>query len=87
VNVDAEKRQLLGWLTPARAPSGALRRAGTVRKFTLPAGPVRAGWKEGAYSWWVAGNTVYRVDAAFAILAIGTLGTTTGGRHVSSEHC
>jgi len=61
-----------------RAPVALYGTPGTVRKFTLPTGPVRAGWKEGAFSWWVAGNAVYRVDAGFAIVALGTIGTSTG---------
>ena len=61
-----------------RAPVALYGTPGTVRKFTLPTGPVRAGWKEGAFSWWVAGNTVYRVDAGYATLAIGTIGTSSG---------
>jgi hypothetical protein len=61
-----------------RAPVALYGTPGTVRQFTLPTGPVRAGWKEGAFSWWVAGGTVYRVDAAYAVLALGTIGTGTG---------
>lgn len=61
-----------------RAPVALYGTPGTVRKFTLPTGPVRAGWKEGAFSWWVAGNTVYRVDAGYAVLAIGTIDTSSG---------
>lgn len=61
-----------------RAPVALYGTPGTVRKFTLPKGPVRAAWKDGAHSWWVAGDTVYRVDANYAIVALGTIGTSTG---------
>lgn len=61
-----------------RAPVALYGTPGTVRKFTLPTGPVRAGWKEGAFTWWVAGNTVYRVDAAYAVVTLGALNTGSG---------
>jgi len=61
-----------------RAPVALYSTPGTVTKFTLPTTPVRGGIKEGNYSWWVGGNTVYRVDAAFNVTAIGTISTTTG---------
>lgn len=61
-----------------RAPVALYGTPGTARKFTLPTFPVRAGWKEGAFSWWVAGGTVYRVDATYTVLALGNIGTSTG---------
>lgn len=61
-----------------RAPLAMYGTPGTVRKFTFPAGPVRAGWKEGAFSWWLAGNTVYRVDGNFAVVVVGEIGTASG---------
>ena len=61
-----------------RAPVALYGTPVTVRKFTLPTGPVRAGWKEGGFSWWVAGNTVYRVDAGFAIVTVGTIDSSAG---------
>ena len=61
-----------------RAPMALYGTPGLVRKFTLPTGPVQAGWKEGSYSWWVAGGTVYRVDSSFAIVVVGTITSSTG---------
>lgn len=61
-----------------RAPVALYGTPGTVLKVTLPKSPVRAGIKEGAFSWWVAGNTVYRVDAAYAVTVVGAIGTSSG---------
>lgn len=61
-----------------RAPVALYGTPGMVKKFTLPTGPVRAGWKEGGFSWWVAGNTVYRVDNGFAIVVVGTIDSASG---------
>jgi len=61
-----------------RAPVALYGTPGTIRKFTLPSGPVRAAWKEGAFSWWVAGRSVYRVDADYFIVAVGFIGTSSG---------
>jgi hypothetical protein len=61
-----------------RAPTALYGTPGTVLKFTLPNAPVRGGIKEGNYSWWVGGNTVYRVDADFNVTSIGTIATWTG---------
>lgn len=61
-----------------RAPIALYGTPGLVRRLTLPTAPVRFGIKEGAFSWWVAGNTVYRVDGAYNQVAIGTISTYTG---------
>ena len=61
-----------------RAPIALYGTPGTVLKATLPQGPVRAAWKDGGFSWWVAGNGVYRVDSAFVVTSIGTIGTSSG---------
>lgn len=68
-----------------RAPAALYGTPGTVRKLTFPTAPVRAGFKEGAYSWWVAGNTVYRVDAAYTATAVGTIGTSAGEIGIASN--
>ena len=68
-----------------RAPIALYGTPGTVLKFTFPTSPVRAGWKEGAYSWWVAGNTVYRVDSNYAIVTVGTISTSTGEIGITSN--
>lgn len=68
-----------------RAPVALYGTPGTVRKLTLPTGPVRAAWKEGGFSWWVAGSTVYRVDNGFAYVAIGTIATIDGEIGIASN--
>ena len=61
-----------------RAPLALYGTPGTVLKFTLPNFPVRAAISEGGYSWWVAGNTVYKVDSSYTITSVGTISTSTG---------
>lgn len=61
-----------------RAPIALYGTPGTVRRLTFPTAPVRFGLREGAYTWWVAGNTVYRVDSAYQHLALGTITTYSG---------
>lgn len=68
-----------------RAPATLYGTPGTVRKLAFPTAPVRACFKEGAYSWWVAGNTVYRVDAAYTATAVGTIGTSVGEIGIASN--
>lgn len=68
-----------------RAPVALYGTPGTVLRFTLPTVPVRACIYEGGYSWWVAGNTVYRVDASFNILTLGTINTATGQIGIASN--
>lgn len=45
---------------------------------TLDDSPIRAGIVMGAQSYVVAGSTVYRINAAFAAVSLGNIGTTTG---------
>lgn len=61
-----------------RAPLALYGTPGTVRRLTFPASPVRGGIKEGGYTWWVAGNVVYRVDAEYQLQLLGTISTYTG---------
>jgi hypothetical protein len=61
-----------------RAPVALYGTPGTVLKFTLSTSPVRGGIKQGAYSYWVSGSSVYRVDAAYTATLLGTIGTSTG---------
>jgi hypothetical protein len=68
-----------------RAPAALYGTPGTVRQLTFPTSPVRAAIKEGAYSWWVAGNTVYRVDGAYTVTALGTIATETGEIGIASN--
>jgi len=68
-----------------RAPVALYGTPGTVRKLTFPTAPVRACFKEGAYTWWVAGNVVYRVDRDYQQLALGEIGTYTGEIGIASN--
>ncbi len=68
-----------------RAPAALYGTPGLVRKLTFPTAPVRACFKEGTYSWWVAGDTVYRVDADYQQLAIGKIATETGEIGIASN--
>jgi len=68
-----------------RAPAALYGTPGLLRKLTFPTAPVRACFKEGSYSWWVAGDTVYRVDADYQQLAIGTIATETGEIGIASN--
>jgi len=61
-----------------RAPVALYGTPGTVLRFTLATGPVRGGIKQGSYSYWVGGNTVYRVSAAYVIETLGTISTLSG---------
>lgn len=68
-----------------RAPVALYGTPGTVRQLTLPAGPVRAGIVAGGHAWWLAGNTVYRVDASNVVTAVGSIGTASGEVGISSN--
>lgn len=68
-----------------RAPAALYGTPGTVRKLTFPTAPVRGAIKEGGRSWWVAGNTVYRVDADYTVTALGTLSTYDGEVGIASN--
>lgn len=61
-----------------RVPLALYGTPGTVLRFTLGASPVRGCIKQGAYSYWVAGSKVCRVDSAYAAIELGTIGTATG---------
>ena len=51
---------------------------GLTLRATLGTSPVRGACKMGALTFWVAGNTVYKMDAAYVVTALGTIGTSTG---------
>lgn len=62
----------------SRAPVALYGTPGTVLRLTFPTSPVRGAITSGTYSYWVAGNTVYKVDSAYAYTALGTIGTSAG---------
>lgn len=68
-----------------RAPVALYGTPGTVRKFTLPTFPVRECIQEDQYSYWVAGNTVYRVKADYSFTALGTIATGSGPVSMASN--
>lgn len=62
-----------------RAPIALYGTPGLTLRVTLPTAPVRWGIKfNDTYSYWVAGNTVYRVDGSYVVTTLGTIGTSTG---------
>lgn len=61
-----------------RAPIALYGTPGTVLQFTLPTSPVRGCSTDSAYSYWVAGNTVYKVDTSNTVTSLGTIGSYTG---------
>jgi hypothetical protein len=61
-----------------RAPIAVYGTPGTVLQFTLPTSPVRGCIADTTYSYWVAGNTVYRVSTSNAVTSLGTIGSSTG---------
>lgn len=61
-----------------RAPVALYGTPGSVLMLTLPTYPVRGCLQMGAYSYWVAGNTVYRVDNGFSYTTLGTISTSAG---------
>lgn len=61
-----------------RAPVALYGTPGTVLRFTLGAAPVRACIRQGNYSLWVAGTSVYRVGANLAPTKLGEIGASTG---------
>jgi hypothetical protein len=61
-----------------RAPVALYGTPGLLLKFTLGDAPVRGAIKQGAYSYWVAGDSVYRVDTSYNATLLGTIGTGAG---------
>jgi hypothetical protein len=61
-----------------RTPIALYGTPGMVLRATLGTAPVRGAIVCGSYSYWVSGNTVYRMDTAYAVTTLGTIGTATG---------
>lgn len=61
-----------------RAPVALHGTPGLLLKFTLGDAPVREAIVMGVYSYWVAGDSVYRVDTAYSATLLGTIRTTSG---------
>lgn len=68
-----------------RAPLALYGTPGTVLRFTLPTYPVRAAIRVGFYSYWLAGNTVYRVDPTFSYQSLGTIDTSSGSVGIATN--
>jgi hypothetical protein len=51
---------------------------GLLLRLTLGASPVRQAIRAGSFVYWVAGNTVYRMDSSYAATSCGTIGTSSG---------
>jgi len=67
-----------------RAPVALYGTPGLVLRATL-GGAVRGCIAEGGYTWWVGGNTVYRMSSAYAVTTVGTIGTSTGEVGIASN--
>jgi len=68
-----------------RAPVALHGTPGMVLIETLPTAPVRGCIQSGIFTWWVSGNTVYRVFAGVSLVTIGTIGTSTGQVSMASN--
>jgi len=68
-----------------RAPMALYGTPGTILRFTLPTYPVRSCITQDTYSYWIAGNTVYRVNSSYAYTALGTIGTSSGELGIASN--
>lgn len=61
-----------------RAPVALYGTPGLTLRVTLGTSPVRGGIKMGTLSYWVAGNTVYKMTTGYVATSLGTIGTSTG---------
>lgn len=68
-----------------RAPLALYGTPGLVLRLTLGTSPVRGAIRQGVYSYWVAGNTVYRVDSAYNATSCGTISTASGEVGITSN--
>jgi len=68
-----------------RAPLALYGTPGTVRKLTLPTGPVRGAVAEKGWCWIVAGSGVYRVAPDWTFSLCGNIGTSTGEVGIASN--
>jgi hypothetical protein len=67
------------------APVALLGTPGTALKATLGSGPIRGGIFAGGYSWFVSGNTVYRLSSEYASTNCGTIATSSGNVSLSAN--
>ena len=67
------------------APIALYGTPGTVLKATIGTGPIRGGIAAGGYSWFVSGNTVYRVSSSYTATNCGTLSTSAGNISMSAN--
>jgi hypothetical protein len=51
---------------------------GKVLRQTLATSPIRGCIEMGGLTYWVAGNTVYKMTAAYVVTSLGTIGTSSG---------
>jgi hypothetical protein len=72
-----------------RAPVALYGTPGTVLRFTLGDSPVRGSIRQGDYSYWVAGDSVYRVEAVtsttYTATLLGAITTSTGQVSMASN--
>lgn len=51
---------------------------GLTLRVTLGTSPVRGAIRMGSLTYWVAGNTVYKLDTSYTATSLGTIGTSSG---------
>lgn len=61
-----------------RVPIALYGTPGLYLRLTLGTAPVRGGIRMGSYLYWVAGNTVYRMDTLYATTTLGTISSSSG---------
>ena len=87
LNVDAQRAvncYLETDATSNRAPVALYGTPGTILRATIQ-GPVRACIAEGGYTWWVGGNTVYRMSYGYSVTTVGTIASSTGTIGIASN--
>lgn len=68
-----------------RAPVALYGTPGTVLEFTLGDAPVRGCIVQDTLSYWVAGDSVYKVDTSYTATLLGTISTATGPVSMASN--
>lgn len=58
---------------------------GLTLRATLGTSPIRGCIKSGSLTYWVAGNTVYKMTSAYVATSLGTIGTSTGRVGIASN--
>lgn len=68
-----------------RAPAAMYGTPGLVLRATLAAGGCRGSITSSGFTFWVAGNTVYKMSPGYVVTSLGTIGTSTGRVGIASN--